>query len=140
MCMQTLRSKRVEIHTIAYKAIVLNILQFEAGLLGCINVSQRKKFENCQRLMLTCILNKCLKTEGKSNDVTLFLTKIADKTIKKFDKSFEDNDISYQEKLAETELYHITHRFDRNFTILTGEATIKQLCFPEINLKLERSG
>ena len=58
----------------------------------------------------------------------------------KFEKSFEDNNIFLKVKLAETGLFPITHRFDRNLIFLAWEGIKKRWQFLEIYLKYYRLG
>ena len=60
--------------------------------------------------------------------------------MEKFEKSFENNNISYKDKLTETGVYPITHSLDQKLIILAAEAATKQLRLPEVHLKIERPG
>ena len=132
-----IQSKNLEIHILAFKSIILGIIQYSAGVLASMTASQRKKLEKCQRNMIKWIYSGCSKNEKEINNVTINLAKADfNDNEGEYDESNEDTtEISYKDKLAELGLTPLSHRIDRNLILLGADALYGRLAIPQIAMK-----
>ena len=70
-----IRSKNLEIHLLAYKSIILGIIQYNAGVLASMTATQKKRLEKCQRNMINLIYRGCKTDEREINEITINLAK-----------------------------------------------------------------
>ena len=133
MLQRCIQSNNLEIHLLAYKSIILGIIQYSAGVLASMTATQRKKLEKCQRNMINWIYRGCNTDQGEINNVTIDLAK-AD-----FNENEESNDvtneINYKEKLSKLQLNPLSHRIDRNLILLGADALFDRLAIPQITMK-----
>ena len=82
-----LKTKKIDIHLIAYKAIVMGIIQYSVGILGKMTGAQRKRLEATQKMMLTWIYRKFEADENLTNNATLWITKGTDEAAEEMEKN-----------------------------------------------------
>ena len=133
MLQRCIQSNNLEIHLLAYKSIILGIIQYSAGVLASMTATQRKKLEKCQRNMINWIYRGCNTDQGEINNVTIDLAK-AD-----FNENEESNDetneINYKGELSKLQLNPLSHRIDRNLILLGANALFDRLAIPQITMK-----
>ena len=70
------------------------------------------------------------------NDITSLLTKADESSAHEMDQQYDKCKIGYRDKLAETGLFPLTHRMDRNVIQLACEAISNRIKFPSIEIKV----
>ena len=114
-----IQSKNLEIHILAFKSIILGIIQYGSGVLASMTASQRKKLEKCQRNMIKWIHRGCSKDKNEINNATINLAKADfNENEGEVDESNEDTtEIGHKDKLIELGLAALSHRMDRNLIL-----------------------
>ena len=135
-----LKTKKIEIHLIAYKAIILGIIQYSVGMLGNMSGAQRKKLEATQKMMITWMYRKLETEENHTNNATLWITKGTEEAAKEMEKTIEvKHESTYKEKLEELNMFPITHRVDRNIIQVAADGATGRLIIPYIKIKEPKS-
>ena len=106
MIQRIIKTNDLNVHLIAFKAIILGIIQYGSSVLGIMSGAQRKKLEAIQKLILSWIFKRCKFEKSFENDAILLLVKETEDAAEEIDNFAEIEDhMSYKDKLREADLF-----------------------------------